>query len=275
MVLRGNSHRKCGRLRHSRPAAPKQTAMIDLAVFREEIARWSLADADSVEVLIQTQCLYPSNGFVKVAIEGGATTWRVHDCRGALDEYMAIGSVTPPNLGAARHIARRQGLSIDVAGRVVAPLVSADRLISAIIMTANVSKEIAHHFVERFRPEFHRDLRSVLEELLERRFPHEMRREETVVGHSNKQHKFDFSVRLPHEKRLLLDAVTPEASSINAAVVAHLDVAAANLPGVFQRLVYDEDARWKSSDLALLTVGAKVVSLKRLPAVLEQMHEAA
>ena len=249
--------------------------MIDLAALREELARWSAPNSTDADVFIETQCLYPSNGFVKVAIEGGTATCRVHDCRGALDEYMAIGSVTPPNLGAARHIARRQGLVVDAAGRVVAPLIGMDRIVSAIILTANVSKEIAQYFVERFRPEFHRDLRSALEELLERRFPHEMRRQETVIGQSNKQHKFDFAIRLPHERRLLLDAVTPEASSINAAVVAHLDVAAANLPGVHQRLVYDEDTKWKSSDLALLTVGAKVISFQRLPTVLEQMQDAA
>jgi hypothetical protein len=57
--------------------------------------------------------------------------------------------------------------------------------------------------------------------------------------------------------------VSPEASSINAAVVAHLDVKRANVPNVVRRIVYDDEEKWKAEDLSLLSVGAPVVPFSR------------
>jgi hypothetical protein len=65
--------------------------------------------------------------------------------------------------------------------------------------------------------------------------------------------------------------VSPEASSINAAVVAHLDVKQANVPNVVRRIVYDDEEKWKAEDLSLLSVGAPVVPFSRAREVLKRV----
>jgi hypothetical protein len=61
---------------------------------------------------------------------------------------------------------------------------------------------------------------------------------------------------LKNDIRLVVDPVINEASSINARVIANLDVRQANYKGLVQRIVYDETDRWKAEDLRLLNVGA-------------------
>jgi hypothetical protein len=70
---------------------------------------------------------------------------------------------------------------------------------------------------------------------------------------------------------LIIDTVTKDASSINARVVANLDVRAANDEGITQRIVYDEDEGWAPSDLNLLQVGATPVAFSRSLEVIERV----
>jgi hypothetical protein len=107
--------------------------------------------------------------------------------------------------------------------------------------------------------------------MLEIRFPKHVVRNAVIVGASNKPHRFDSMVRLSGEKQLILDAVTREASSINAALVAHLDVRNANLPNVEQRIIYDDTENWTAADLALLKIGAPPVPFSRASQVLERL----
>ena len=235
--------------------------MTDLTRISEAMMRWPGMRQDGKRVVVPTHCLYPSNSVVTVVVEGGVDAFRVHDDGRAVDEFMSAGTPMFSGAGSIRHIARQQGLDVSEAGVIRSPLVSFDQLPGTIVLVANVSKDVANYMLDRFRPRPRRDLRVVLEEILDHQFPKEWRQEARMPGRSNKPHRFDFAVNLPRGRTLLLDAVAPEASSINAAVVAHLDVRQAERPNVEQRIIYDDDLRWSAQDLNLLSVGARTVPL--------------
>lgn len=142
------------------------------------------------------------------------------------------------------------------------PLIDVPALASAISLTANVSKEVAHYLIDRDKsaPASH-NLEEAIERILDGQFHKEWTRQTFIVGQSNKQQRFDFEVRLPTKRHLLIKVVKPESSSVNAAVVAHLDVKATKQSDIEQRSIYDDFVSWKAADLSLLAVGAPVLPL--------------
>lgn len=232
---------------------------------------WPAIHGDGQRIIVPTHCLYPSNGVVAVTVEGGANEFRAHDAGGAIDEFLASGASSLGSFGAIRHIAKQQGLRVTEQGVIQAPLVRLEQVPAAVVVVANASKEIAHFLTDRYRPQIKRDIREVIRQILDKQFYGSWHKENVIAGKSNKQHRFDFVVKLPQSKLILIDAVVPEASSINSAVVANLDVRAAELLNIEQRIVYDDDAPWKASDLALLAVGAKTIPLSTASHVLRRL----
>jgi hypothetical protein len=236
------------------------------------ITGWPQAREEDGRVFVPTHCLYPSNGVVVVVVEGGVAQFRVHDDAGALDELESAGGRVSSTFNVMRSVIRRQGLEVADSGAIISPFVSADELAATITLVANASKEVAHRLIDSMRPPPRRDFRAELERLLKRQFgiiP--LRRHAAVIGSSNKQHRFDYAVQIGEQRQLLLDAVMPESTSINAAVVAHLDVKQAKLPNVIQRIVYDDGEMWSAADLNLLQVGAPAVAFSQASEVLKRI----
>jgi hypothetical protein len=92
-----------------------------------------------------------------------------------------------------------------------------------------------------------------------------------VVGASTKSHRVDYDIQLNEHRRLLLDTVVPEASSINSVLAANLDIKEAGLPNTLQRIVYDDEEDWKSADLSLLGLGATVIPFTKVRPVLNRL----
>jgi SAM-dependent methyltransferase len=213
------------------------------------MTKWPGPSEDEGRVLVPTHCLYPSNGVVSVVVEGGADRFRVHDDGAALDELESAMGVVPYPLSIMRAATRRQGVEVTDAGVIFAPLTNFADLAATIILVANASKDAANRLIDSMKPRPRRNFRFELEKLLESEFGHmPLRRASSVIG-LRKPHKFDYVVHVSEQRQLLLDAVMPEASSINAAVVAHLDVRQAKLRNVVQRIVYDDEETWKAEDL--------------------------
>lgn len=78
-----------------------------------------------------------------------------------------------------------------------------------------------------------------------------------------------------HDRKLIVDPVSNDASSINARVVANLDVKANEDPNIIQRIVYDDEDDWSPADLNLLQVGAIAVPFSRSGEVIERLAAAA
>jgi hypothetical protein len=246
--------------------------MSDLGAVLDAIRRLPAARQEEGRILVPTQCLYPSNGAVVVVVEGGPSRFGVHDNAGALDELSAAGGIVTTPLVVMRPAVRRQGLELTKKGIILSPTVPAADLPAAIVLVANASKEAAHRLIDNMRPRPMRNFRAELEVLLKEQFGTvPLRRELPILGKSNKPHKFDYVVQLGGQRQLVLDAVSPDANSINAAVVAHLDLREAGMPHLVQRIVYDDHQRWPAADLNLLSVGAPAVPFSQAPEVLQRI----
>jgi hypothetical protein len=116
-----------------------------------------------------------------------------------------------------------------------------------------------------------RDFRIALADFLKKTFEDRVSHNAIIVGHSNKPHRFANVVSFSNGKRLIVDPVAHEASSINARVVANLDVKANNDPMLEQRIVYDDEEDWTAADLNLLQVGASAIPFSRSEEVIERL----
>ena len=224
---------------------------------------------------VPTHCLYPSNSIVHVHVAGGAESFQLTDMGGALNEFESTGSTTYNDVAIIRSIAKGHGLLTTDKGIIHTGVVSAEQLIGGIVLVANASKEAAHALELRTKPVPRKNFREMLARLIDGERSQgriiEVARQRMVVGASTKAHRFDYDISLSRQKRLLLDAVVPEATSINSVLAANLDVKAADLPGVVQRIVYDDQDGWRSADLALLGLGAVVVPFGKLRPVIERL----
>jgi hypothetical protein len=222
-------------------------------------------------VWVTTHCLYPSNSWVRVLVRGEANEFLVSDEGGAVDEVTSIGLAFPDAERSIRRMARRQGLKV-AKGQIYSPSVGVDGIGAAVILVANVSKEAAHWGVEHMGFGTPRNFRVELTKLIEGLVGCGIQHQQDghLVGASNKPHRFEHVIRLS-SRLILIDPVMNDASSINAKVVAHLDVRHAEHLNLDQRLVYDDQAKWLAADLNLLRVGATPVPFSQMPEVLPRL----
>jgi hypothetical protein len=141
----------------------------------------------------------------------------------------------------------------------------------AVLLVANASQEVARWLYEHTKIKRSRDFRTLLAEFLKSRFDDRVEHNAVIFGHSNKPHRFANVISFSNGRRLIVDPVTNEPSSINARVVANLDVKATENPAIEQRIVYDDDEHWAPADLNLLQVGASVIPYSRSSDVIERL----
>ncbi|MEW5688333.1 MAG: hypothetical protein AB1942_25730 [Pseudomonadota bacterium] len=219
---------------------------------------------------VGTQCLYPSNNSVLVTVRGGVDAFVVSDDGGAALELS--------NTGYTRHLTDRQigglvkpqGLKVRD-GTIYSPIVPLKAVPAAVTLVANASKEVADWGTQHLKFRVRRNFKEELTKLLDRHFHDNMKHDSTVIGASNKPHKFGHIIFLPGDKRLIVDPVINDPSSINSRVVANMDVKLAKDPNVLQLIVYDDAAEWQSSDLALLELGATTVGFSSAERTIQRL----
>ena len=172
------------------------------------LASWPHLSEEDGHILVPTHCLYPSNSAVTVWIGAGAGSYVVHDNRGALDELSSAGTQDRHSLlystFMVQHVVKAFGLSMDETGLIIAARVDPEELLATIIAVANASKEAAIDLLNRFRPRLRRNLKAELASMLEVHFPNHVSKNGTIIGKSNKPHKFDNLVRLSGDRQLIL-----------------------------------------------------------------------
>lgn len=225
---------------------------------------WPQPRIESHRVVVPTMALYPSGSVVEITIEGGSQTAFVSDGGGAFDEIQSANETHTGALRTLRAFANRKHLRTTDDGAIASARVEFSRLPGMIAYVATSSQDAARHLLNRYKPKLLLDFRPDLRRQLHLRFDDRLRIDVSLIGASNKKHRFDYDVPLGGERHLILDAVLPDSNSINSAVVSHLDLRTAGRRDLEQRIVYDDQADWKSSDLALLEVGAPPVSYLRL-----------
>lgn len=239
-----------------------------------ETVKSSLERFSGFEVLpnglrMNTHCVYPSNAVVRVLVFGAGDTFFVTDEGRAFREAIAAGATLDYKDKSFAKMTKSLGLAMD-RGVIKSPTVTADGLAGAIITVANASKEVAEWIYEHWRLERPRKFKDVLKELLRAEFKQIERRE--FLGRSNKPHTFEAVVQFMNGSQLLVDAVSKDANSINARVVANLDVKAADHPNLIQRIVYDDDEDWRADDLTLLQMsGVTLVAFSKSESVLKRI----
>ena len=246
--------------------------MSGLEHVRMAMRKWPKPLAESGRIIVPTHCLYPSNTAVNVLVEGGRNEFIVTDQGAAVDHVQAAG----PMIDIARadrllwHLVRPQKLKIE-RGIIYSPVVHANSLLNSIVLVANTSKEAAHCLMTHFKIPTRRTFRAELARILEFKFGGQLEKESQVAGASTKKHRFDYAVRLSKGKKLLIDTVTNDASSVNAKVVSNLDVRQAGYKDIDQRIIYDETEEWSAANLRLLQVGATLVPFGHARAVIERL----
>jgi len=258
--------------RVARPGSPDMSFAPDNI---PDALKWGLdeiATIRSVEdgVRVTTHCMYPSNGLVQVTVRGGARTIIASDEGGGVEEALSAGIPLKEYDRGLGHLVRDQGLFIKK-GIVFTPQMPLEAAPLAVLLVANASQEVARWLYEHTKIKRSRDFRTLLAEFLKSRFDDRVEHNAVIFGHSNKPHRFANVISFSNGRRLIVDPVTNEPSSINARVVANLDVKATENPAIEQRIVYDDDEHWAPADLNLLQVGANVIPYSRSSDVIERL----
>jgi hypothetical protein len=222
-------------------------------------------------VRVTTHCMYPSNGLVRVTVRGGATSLVASDDGEALGEALAAGIKIDDPDRLLRGFISQRGLLLR-SGVISTPVTPLDGAAVAILHVANTAKEAAAWLYEHGGIKRSRDFRRLLSAFLTEKYREQVS-ERRIIGASNKPHKFSNVISFANGKKLIVDAVANDPSSINSRVVANLDVRSTNDPTLEQRIVYDDHEKWLSADLKLLQVGATIVPFSRATEVIPRVAE--
>lgn len=247
--------------------------MSTLELVKEHLLSWPQpsASGDEDTVVVPTHFLYPSKTVVRAYVERVGKQVRVSDGGGAFREIAGIGSYQFDPVKLLRARANNWDLTVSPEGWVLSSLMPMQKLAELVAWVATASHDLAANLLAKMstRPKAN-DFRPELDAYLTRKFVLEIKRNKYLVGASNKEHKFDYFISFGDEKGILLDAVVNDVSSINSAVVSHLDVAKSDRPKIVQRIVYDDREDWKAADLSLLRVGATPLAFTKLDASLSR-----
>lgn len=218
-------------------------------------------------VRITTHCMYPSNGLVRVTINGGIEKIVVSDGGEAFGEALAAGiEISNPDK-LLRGFIKERGLLLKN-GIIHTQMLPMEAAPVAILHVANVAKEAAAWLYNHGGLKSKRDFRVLLSKFLTSEFREQVA-EDRLIGASHKPHKFPHVISFSNGRKFIVDAVSNDPSSINSRVVANMDIRATNDPMIDQRIVYDDAEPWNSSDLNLLQVGATIVPFSKAQDVIQ------
>lgn len=220
-------------------------------------------------VLCNTHCLYPSNGMVQVAVMGAGDTYFVTDNGGAFREAEAAGaSIKNPDRQYSKLLAK-QGLTIEN-GVICSPKIGIESLPAAISIIANVSKEISESIFHTWKIERSRIFKDLVRDFIKTEFHVEVK-EEKIIGQSNKSYSFCNVIDFMNGSKIIIDPVLKDPNSINARLVANLDVRSKHYPNLSQSIIYDDEQKWQPTDLNLLMVsGVPIIPFSKSEAILRQ-----
>lgn len=223
-------------------------------------------------VRITTHCMYPSNGLVRVTIRGGRETIVASDEGEAVGEALSAGIQIKDSDRLLRSVVKTHGLLINK-GIIHTPPMPISSTPLAILLVANTAADSATWLYGHMKLKRDRDFRRLLADFLRKKFDERWTHDAKIVGASSKTHKFANLISFPNGRRLIVDPVANDPSSINARVVANLDIKSTNDPMIEQRIIYDDEEDWSKSDLNLLNVGATVVPFSKADEVIQRIAQ--
>jgi len=202
-------------------------------------------------VLVNTQCLYPSNALVKVIVYGAGTEFFVTDAGGWRKELEDAGAYEKLRDKHVQSAASKQGLHLDHSGSIRSPLIGVSDIPAAIAVVANISKEITHSIYSSWK--FPRKkFKEMVRDIVKQQFIESDVSEKKISGASNKVHTFENVISLHSGIQIIIDPVVRDAASINSRIVANMDVHSKAYDHIKQAIIYDDEERWSTDELNLL-----------------------
>lgn len=232
--------------------------MTDLEIVKGALANWPQVERRDQFICVPTFGLYPSGAVIDIYITAGRTEAQVSDGGGAFDELMRVGEPGPTVIDALGGFANRRDLLADRRGWLAARPVPLAQIPAMIAVLAEATREAAEFLIRKLETRPKSRLKTTVDQDLNQMFGNSVRRKVKLQG-AESEHVFDYAVRLSGQRQLVLDLVTPEPSSVNAAIVAHLDLRHRDDPNILQAIVYDPDDNWEARDVSLLSMAKQPI----------------
>lgn len=205
--------------------------------------------------------IMPSGLAIHVHIESRHDCLFLHDGGAAFDELVRHG-LNFSRITALRRMLRETNFGASDDGLIFRERVPLDNVATGIAIMADASFRAATYMLDRADKPQARHLDQQVKDALHLRYP--QGRPNFVIEGKNRQHIFDFGVTL-NDETVVVEAVTPEPASVNAAIVKALDVAQAREIRARAVFVIDNSHdQWKSSQLSLLQLGGTPILIDRL-----------
>lgn len=213
---------------------------------------------DGYSVLADT--MMPSGMLIRVHIQLRDGLLFLHDNGAAFDEIACHG-VECRNPSPVRAMLSETRFRLTPEGQIFRDAVKPDDVGAGVSMIADASLRAAQYMLAHNKARIGKPLDVRVREALRLRFPDGMV-QYRFVGQSRQQ-TFDYGFEYD-QQTILVDAVQPDLSSVNSAIVKSLDALRAPNGRARPILIYDEADHWPSDMLNLLGMAGERVSYKRI-----------
>lgn len=230
---------------------------------------------DDEGVIVPTPVLYPSNGNVVVYVSGGQGTCVVSDRGDALRNARAHGVEIPNVERWLGQVLKGSALRHSKGGHITAGRFKLDDVFAGISLVARAATTAVEYAIQHYRPSEIGISERVNRDLIQRFGPHRVSREAVASGLSKRNYRFDFAISELGQRPLLLDTVTPNANSVNAKAIAHIDLAGLGEKAPLHAMIFDDTVGWEAADINLLESAAQLLPASQLQKALvryEQLH---
>jgi len=213
---------------------------------------------DGYSVLADT--MMPSGMLIRVHIQLRDGLLHMHDDGAAFDELACHGAECR-NQTSVRTMLAETKFRLTPEGQIFRDGVEPAHVGAGVALVADASLRAAQFMLSHSKVRLGLPLDVRVRDALKARFP-AGRTQYPFAGHSRQQ-TFDFG--LQHQERVILvDAVRPDASSVNSSIMKSMDAVRAAGSTARPILVYDEADRWPSDMLNLLAMAGERMSFKRV-----------
>jgi len=213
---------------------------------------------DGYRVLSDT--LMPSGGLIYVYIQMRGGHLFMHDDGAAFDEIARMGAEMSTASG-VRRLLSETNFRLTPKGEICRDGIAPTDVAVGISLVADASLRAATFMLARAKVRIGQPLDSRVKAALRQRFPGGTA--DFRFDGKAKQQKFDFGMEVDGET-ILVDAVSPDISSVNSAIVKSLDAKSAPNSRARPILVYDERDRWHADAMNLLGMAGERMEFKRV-----------
>lgn len=213
---------------------------------------------DGVSVLADT--MMPSGLLIRIHMQLRDGLLFLHDNGAAFDELAQHGGECR-SAGAVKRMLAASNFRLTAEGQIFRDAVHPREVGAGVALLADASLRAAHFMLAHCKVKVGQPLDVRVTDALRRRFPNGTPK--FRYDGQARQQTFDFG--FDHDGQVVLvDAVSPDLSSVNSAIVKSLDAVRAPNSRARPILVYDEADHWPSDALTLLAMAGERVSFKRV-----------